>query len=151
MKFIVSLFVTAMVVISFSATAELRVGDAVYADVIIYGSTSAGVAAAIQVQRMGKTVILVGPDTHLGGLTAGGLGWTDSGKKEAVGGIAREYYQRLKAHYDRPEAWVHQKAEDYSRYRRNQDAMWVFEPRVAGQAFEELIREHEVRVRRDEW
>ena len=59
----------------------------------------------------------------LGGLTAGGLGWTDSGRKEAVGGIAREFYQHVKKHYDRPEAWVHQRPEEYSRYRVADDAM----------------------------
>ena len=81
-------------------------------DVVIYGGTSAAVAAAVQVKRMGKTVIIVCPEKHLGGLTAGGLGWTDSGRKEAIGGIAREFYQRLKKHYDKPEAWIYQKPEE---------------------------------------
>ena len=56
------------------------------ADVIIYGGTSAAVIAAVQAKKMGKSVIIVSPDKHLGGLSSGGLGWTDSGKKEAVGG-----------------------------------------------------------------
>ena len=120
-------------------------------DIVIYGNTSAGVAAAIQGKRMGKKVVLVGPDMHLGGLTAGGLGWTDSGKKEAVGGFAREYYQRIKAHYDRPEAWVHQAPEEYSRYQPEGDAMWVFEPHVAEATFEALVVEHEIPVFRDQW
>ena len=70
-------------------------------DVVVYGGTSAAVAAAVQAKRMGKTAIIVGPDKHLGGLTAGGLGWTDSGRKEAVGGISREFYRRVKKHYDK--------------------------------------------------
>jgi hypothetical protein len=120
-------------------------------DVVVYGGTSAGVAAAVQAKRMGKTAIIVCPDKHLGGLTAGGLGWTDSGDKSVIGGFAREFYQRLKKHYDKPEAWVYQKPEEYSHYRPDDDAMWVFEPHVAEQAFEELIAEAGVPVRRDRW
>ena len=52
-------------------------------DVVIYGDTSAAIASAVQVKRMGKTVVVVSPGKHLGGLSSSGLGWTDSGKKEA--------------------------------------------------------------------
>ena len=120
-------------------------------DVVVYGGTSAGVAAAVQAKRMGKTAIIVCPDKHLGGLTAGGLGWTDSGRKEAVGGISREFYQRIKKHYDKAEAWIYQKPEEYSRYRPNDDAMWVFEPQVAEQTFEDLVAEYKIPVHRDQW
>src|SRR6516165_10812500 len=74
-------------------------------DVVVYGGTSAGIAAAVQASRLGKSVVVVSPDRHLGGLTSGGLGWTDSGDKAAVGGLAREFYRRVKAVYDRPDAW----------------------------------------------
>jgi hypothetical protein len=120
-------------------------------DVVVYGGTSASVAAAIQAKRMGKTAIIVCPDKHLGGLTAGGLGWTDSGRKEAIGGISREFYQRIKKHYDKAEAWIYQKPQEYSRYRPQEDAMWVFEPHVAEKTFEELVAEHEIPVHRDQW
>ena len=53
-------------------------------DVVVYGGTSAGVAAAVQASRMRKTVVIVSPDTHLGGLTTGGLGWTDSGRRRLI-------------------------------------------------------------------
>ena len=120
-------------------------------DVVIYGATSAGISAAVQVKRMGKTVIIVGPDKHLGGLTAGGLGWTDSGRKEAIGGISREFYQRIKKHYDKAEAWIYQRPEEYSRYRPQDDAIWVFEPHVAEQVFEELVAEYKIPVHRNQW
>ncbi|MFC1633864.1 FAD-dependent oxidoreductase [Planctomycetota bacterium] len=120
-------------------------------DVVIYGGTSAAVAAAVQAKRMGKTVIIVCPEKHLGGLTAGGLGWTDSGRKEAVGGVSREFYQRVKKHYDKSQAWIFQKPEEYSRYRPDDDAMWVFEPRVAEQTFEQLVAEYQIPVHRDQW
>jgi hypothetical protein len=120
-------------------------------DLVIYGPTSAGIAAAVQAKRMGKTVIVVGPDKHLGGLTSGGLGWTDSGNKAVVGGIAREYYQRIRAYYDKPETWRWQKSSDYGRYREGEDAQWTFEPHIAEKVFEDLVRDYEIPVVRDEW
>ncbi|MDB4681966.1 FAD-dependent oxidoreductase, partial [Akkermansiaceae bacterium] len=79
--------------------------SAIERDVIVYGGTSAGVAAAIQTSRMGKSVILIEPTKYVGGLTSGGLGMTDSGKREVIGGISREFYQRLQQHYHQPESW----------------------------------------------
>ena len=83
------------------------------ADVIIYGGTSSAVIAAIQVAKMGKSVIVVSPDKHLGGLTASGLGFTDTGNKAVIGGLAREFYHRLFLHYQTEEAWKWEKKSDY--------------------------------------
>jgi len=120
-------------------------------DIVIYGGTSAAISAAVQAKRMGKSVVVVSPDKHLGGLSSGGLGWTDSGNKAAIGGISREFYQRVKKHYDQPSAWRQQQAENYSRYRAADDAMWVFEPHVAEQVFEDLVSEFDIQVDRDQW
>jgi len=117
-------------------------------DVVVYGGTSSGVAAAVQARRMGKTAIVIEPGQHLGGLTSGGLGWTDSGNKAVIGGIAREFYQRIKQHYDQPAAWVYGRSADYDRYRPQDDAMWAFEPHVAEQLFDTLVEENGVAVRR---
>ena len=111
---------TLLTLLGLSCTAS-KEGSSAY-DVVVYGGTSAGIAAAVQAHRMGKTVIVISPDQHLGGLTAGGLGWTDSGRKEAVGGFAREFYRRIKAHYDNPDVWTFQKPEDYSRFRPDDEA-----------------------------
>ena len=73
------------------------------ADVVVYGLTSAGIIAAVQAKRMGKTVILVGPDKHLGGLTSGGLRATDIGNKGAIGGLSRAFYRRIGEHYGETE------------------------------------------------
>jgi hypothetical protein len=128
------------------------------ADVVIYGGTSADVAAAVQVARMGKSVIIVCPDKHLGGLSSGGLGFTDTGNKEVIGGLAREFYHRVYSHYQKPEAWKWQKKEEYGNKGQGTPAidgenrtMWIFEPHVAEQVFEELINEHNITVLRDEW
>lgn len=120
-------------------------------DLVVYGNTSAGIATAVQAKRLGLSVALVGPERHLGGLTSGGLGWTDSGRKEVVGGLSREFYQRVKAEYDRPETWRWQDATEYSRYRAADDAQWTFEPSVAEKVYEDMVHEAGVRVWRDEW
>lgn len=115
-------------------------------DIVIYGGTSAAVSAAIQATRMGRSVIIVSPDQHLGGLTTSGLGWTDSGKKEAIGGIARAFYRRIKKLYDRPEAWKQQQAAEFRLYRADDDAMWTFEPHVAERVVEAMLAEATVPV-----
>src|SRR5262249_20742210 len=104
-------------------------------DLVIYGGTAAAVAAAAQAKRMGKTVVIVSPDKHLGGLSSGGLGFTDTGDKAVIGGLAREFYHRVWLHYDRPEAWRWQKrGEDGGQGQgtpardSGQRTIWVFEP-----------------------
>lgn len=128
------------------------------ADVIIYGGTSAAVSAAVQVSRMGKSVIMVSPDIHLGGLSAGGLGWTDSGDKNAIGGISREFYHRVWKHYQDDNAWNWQDRSDYGSVGQGKPAddegkptQWTFEPKVAEKIFEEFVAENKVKLFRDEW
>ena len=117
-------------------------------DVVVYGGTSAGVIAAVQTASMGKSVLLVKPDRHLGGLSAGGLGATDIGNKAAIGGLARDFYRRVHRHYAADEAWTVQRREDYRSRRMgdSEDTMWTFEPHVAEGIFEELLREAGVEV-----
>jgi len=118
-------------------------------DVVVYGGTSAGVTAAIQTARMGKTAILIEPGRHVGGLTSGGLGATDIGNKQAIGGMAREFYARVRKHYDRPEAWKHQTLAEYRKVRStlvDDETMWGFEPRVAEQILLEMLAEAKVPV-----
>ena len=121
------------------------------ADIIIYGGTSAGVAAAVEASRLGLSVIVVGPDIHLGGLSSSGLGWTDSGNKEVIGGLAREVYQRIKTIYDQADSWRFENAEECRFYKPDQDAVWVFEPHIAEEIFEQLVNEHNIPVYRDRW
>ena len=127
-------------------------------DVVVYGCTSAGVMAAVQAQRMGKSVVLLGPDQHLGGLSSGGLGWTDSGDKAVIGGLAREFYGRVFDHYADDRAWRWQQREDYGNRGQGSPAvdgasrtMWIFEPHVAESVFEQLVAEHGLAVHRDAW
>ena len=128
------------------------------ADVIIYGGTSAAVTAAVQVKNMGRSVIIVSPDKHLGGLSSGGLGYTDTGDKSVIGGLARTFYQRLYDHYQKPESWNWEKRDQFGNKGQGTPAldganrtMWIFEPHAAKQVFEDLVRENNLTVYRDEW
>jgi hypothetical protein len=104
------------------------VAAVVETDVCVYGGTSGGIASAIQVARMGKTVSLAVFDSHLGGLTSGGLGATDVGRVPSIGGIAREFYQRAGRHYGLKETFV-------------------FEPHVASDIYAAWLKETGVEPR----
>lgn len=128
------------------------------ADVIIYGGTSAAIIAAVQVRKMGKSVIVVSPDKHLGGLSSGGLGFTDTGNKEVIGGLSREFYGRLYQHYQQDASWNWQKRAEYGNKGQGTPAvdgasrtMWIFEPHAAEQVFEDLVKEHKLTLYRDEY
>ncbi|WP_372726416.1 FAD-dependent oxidoreductase, partial [Novipirellula sp.] len=127
-------------------------------DIVVYGGTSAGVIAAVQAKKMGKSVVIVGPDNHLGGLTSGGLGWTDTGNKSVIGGLSRDFYHRIYKAYERPESWVQQTRQQYGNKGQGTRAidgdnrtMWIFEPHVAEQVYEDYVREFEIPVDRDEY
>ena len=64
-------------------------------DIVVYGASPAGIAAAIEVRRAGMTVVLLEPTGKIGGMTTGGLGQTDIGDPQALGGLAREFYRRI--------------------------------------------------------
>lgn len=128
------------------------------ADIIIYGGTSAAITAAVQAKRMGKSVIVVSPDKHLGGLSSGGLGFTDTGNKEVIGGLSREFYGRIYNHYQKSDNWQWQKQAEYGNRGQGTPAMdganrtmWIFEPHAAEAVFEDFIRENKITVYRDEW
>jgi len=115
-------------------------------DLVVYGGTAAGVMAAVQGSRLGKSVVLIEPSQRLGGLTSGGLGQTDIGNKRAIGGLARDYYRAVRRHYDDPEAWRWQSLEEYrdggqTRSDPSEDTMWTFEPSVARKILDNFVRE----------
>jgi len=127
-------------------------------DLVVYGGTCAAVIAAVQAKKMNKTVIIVSPDKHLGGLSSGGLGWTDTGNKAVIGGLSRDFYHRVYQHYAEPAAWVQQKKDEYGNQGQGTPAldgenrtMWIFEPHVAEQIFEDYVKEFNIPVVRDEW
>lgn len=145
----------------FSLSAQFACTDSekkvVAADVIIYGGTSAAIVAAVEAADKGKTVVLVSPDKHLGGLTSGGLGFTDTGDKSVIGGLSRRFYQQVFDHYAQDSAWHWQSRESYGNKGQGTPAMdgeertmWIFEPHVAEQIFEKWVADQSIEVYREE-
>ncbi|MDR6803686.1 hypothetical protein J2Y45_000956 [Dyadobacter sp. BE34] len=99
----------------------------VQADVCIYGATAAGVIAAYTVKKMGKSVVLIEPGGHLGGMTSGGLGYTDIGNKYAITGLSRDFYRRIGKHYGKFE-------------------QWTFEPSIAKKTLQQYLDEAGIKV-----
>jgi len=100
----------------------------VESEICVYGGNAGGVMAAVQAARQGRTVVLIEPGRHLGGLTTGGLGWTDTGSAGAIGGLAAAFYRRIGAHYGQA------------------GARYTFEPHVAEGILNDFIREHRIPV-----
>ena len=120
-------------------------------DVVIYGGTSAGISAAIQTARLGKSVIIIEPTNRLGGLTTGGLGQTDIGNKQVIGGISREFYQNIRRYYEDSASWVWQMRSEYkdggqTRSDTNDDAMWTFEPSAALRVYHDMIKDLDIQI-----
>ena len=75
------------------------------ADICVYGGTASGVIASVAAAERGRTVILLNPARRCGGMTTGGLGFTDVGNTAVIGGRAREFYRRVGRHYGLDECW----------------------------------------------
>ncbi|RYZ16799.1 MAG: FAD-dependent oxidoreductase, partial [Sphingobacteriales bacterium] len=96
-------------------------------EICIYGGNASGVIAAYTAAKMKKKVILIEQGSHLGGLTTGGLGYTDIGNKYAINGLSLDVYRRIGKHYGKFE-------------------QWIFEPSVAEDVMKQYIREAGVKV-----
>jgi hypothetical protein len=97
------------------------------ADICVYGGTSAGVIAAYTAKQLNHSVILIEPAKHVGGLSSGGLGYTDIGNKYVITGLAHNFYRRIGKHYNKFE-------------------QWIFEPHVAEEIFQQYLKEAQVNV-----
>lgn len=106
-------------------------------EVCVYGATVGGVAAAIAATTRGRTVIIIEPGRHVGAMTSGGLGWTDHGHKDTVGGLAGEFYRRIAAHYQ---------AQGVSLDDQRQGPGWSHEPHVAENILRDWLAESGIRV-----
>ena len=146
-KTIARAFVTGLAIFLGGCTGETVITQATY-DVVVYGGTSGGVAAAVSAARLGKSVILIEPGRHLGGLTSGGLGRTDIGNKQAIGGISREFYHRAYLYYRNEDAWKFEQRQDYEPGQEwdAEETWWMFEPHVAEAIFQDMVTEARVPV-----
>jgi hypothetical protein len=134
----------------------LHAAEIIESDLCVYGGTAGGVAAAVQATRMGKSAVIAEFGQHLGGMTSGGLGATDIGNKDAIGGIAREFYHAIASHYARDDAWRFESRSDYFKNRSSRPAnsdlnspeatLWTFEPHVAEDVFFAMVNTAKVPV-----
>lgn len=122
---------SSVVAVSFLGTASAASPPANQADVVVYGGTPAGIIAAVAASRQRRTVTLIEPSRHVGGMTSGGLSSTDVGKRQVIGGLALEFFQRAAAAYGKELSVAD-----------NFDS----EPHVAEATFTEMLREAGVAV-----
>ncbi|HPG41697.1 MAG TPA: FAD-dependent oxidoreductase [bacterium] len=125
--------------------------DTLTCDVVVYGGTSSGIIAAIQAKHMGKSVVIIAQGSRIGGLTTGGLGQTDIGNKAAIGGLARDFYRRIRVYYDDDANWKWQRRQEYrdsgqTRTAQDESCMWTFEPSAALQVFQDMITENDIHI-----
>ncbi len=130
-----------MIFLAVLCTASSTIQAQESAEVVVYGGTSAGVMTAVAVARQGKSVVVLEPGKHLGGLASGGLGATDVGNSAAIGGYSREFFDRVRDHYVQKYGKDSQQVKDCNNGFR-------FEPHVAEGVFEDLVREHKILVHR---
>lgn len=103
-------------------------------DVCIYGGTSGGVIAAVALAKLGRSVLVIEPTRHVGGMTSGGLGWVDYGRASTIGGLTKQYFDDVRAYYAAAKI---------------SNNGWSVEPHVAEELFEKLIARHKVEVIRE--
>src|ERR1700728_2902941 len=94
-------------------------------ELAVYGATAGGIATAISASRQGLRVVLIEPSHHIGGMVSGGLSHTDIGNPDVIGGISREFFERVGQHYGEP-------------------LEWNFEPHVADRVFHEMLTQAKV-------
>jgi hypothetical protein len=118
-------------------------------DVVVYGATPAGIVAAIQLKEFGRSVLLLEPSEHVGGMTTGGLGATDIGNKQAIGGKAREFYERIFKYYQQESAWTVQQRAAYkgAHQKPGETAQWTFEPQAASKVYADWLKQADITVR----
>ncbi|MDR2675804.1 MAG: FAD-dependent oxidoreductase [Opitutaceae bacterium] len=137
-----------------SSVLSIRLGAASapqHADVIIYGATPSGIAAAVEASRMGRSVIILEPGRFIGGMMAGGLGATDKGVVWTVGGLAREFFEEIWQYYLDPAAWKHEDRAAYlprhgQTHTKDMKCQWYFEPHAARLVFERWLEKSRATV-----
>ena len=124
-------------------------------DICVYGESASGGMAAIQAARLGKSVILISKNQHVGGLATSGLTATDMNRNDMVGGIAREFYQRIYTYYQDSAVWKNQNRNEFfikslrRTYRGKNDdrqIQWVYESKVAEKIMLDMLEEAGVNI-----
>lgn len=104
-------------------------------DVIVYGATPGGIAAALAAAKGGHSVLLAEPSIRLGGMTTNGLSHPDFRTFEAITGTYRELTQRTLAYYKKTYGGNAPQVKDSFRGTHA-------EPKVNLQLYREMLAEH---------
>lgn len=108
-------------------------------DVVVFGGTPAGIMAAVAAGRHGQKAVVIEPSYLLGGMMAGGLTKTDVGKTETIGGLSKEFFDRVVEYYTK-------KYGADSEEVKSTDGGYLFEPNVSGEIFREMLKDAKVTV-----
>ncbi|OAM88797.1 FAD-dependent oxidoreductase [Termitidicoccus mucosus] len=112
-------------------------------DIVVFGATSAGVTAAVAAGRAGEKVLLLESGYLVGGMMTGGLTKTDIGKRETIGGLSEEFFNRVREHNKKAYGETSEQA-------KAAGAALIFEPKVAGAVFMQMLTGAGVTVRTHE-
>jgi hypothetical protein len=140
-------FIPAFLLLLVTLSAMAQVKSNRRYDIVIYGATPAGVAAAIQAARLGKSVAIVEPSASVGGIMVNGLGGTDIDNHQefqnspAISGIALEFYRKVAKHYRRLDEF-----DNKLRNHIKDPTVWRFEPHVADSIIRNWLHEYHVPV-----
>lgn len=137
-----------IVLLFISFSANLFANSPQY-DICVYGESASGVIAAIQGARSGKKVVLVSKNNHVGGLVTSGLTATDMNRNDLIGGITKEFYNKIYNYYLQPEVWRNQDRESFMTstlkrtYKGKNDErqiQWVYESSVAEKIMLDMLK-----------
>jgi hypothetical protein len=111
-------------------------------EIVVYGATPSGIAAAVAAAREGKKVIVIEPLNIVGGMMSGGLSFSDSNQmaREALGGLFEEMHLRIEAIYKKRGVKL---PYDVS---VKDNRKWMYEPHVAEQVFHDMLKEAGVTI-----
>lgn len=146
--------ITILLLLFFSFTTSISASSTLY-DICVYGESASGVVAAIQGARMGKKVVLLSKNNHVGGLATSGLTATDMNRNDLIGGITKEFYNNIYTYYLKPESWRNQDRESFMTstlkrtYRGKNDErqiQWVYESSVAERIMLDMLKAAGVEV-----
>lgn len=117
------------------------------ADVVVYGGTPAGLAAATAIARGHRSVVVIEPTMSIGGMITGGIACTDTGTPQFVGGIAREFFDEVASVERRSEYREPASIRFHgSNLAWTQPRVWDLEPKIARQVFEAWMRKEKIEV-----
>ena len=124
--------------------ALVALSRAAEADVVIYGATPGGIAAAIAAAKGGHTVLLAEPTIRIGGMATNGLQHPDFRAFEALSGTFWEHNRRTLAYYAKTYGENSQQVKDTFRGTHA-------EPKVALLLFQQMLAEFPKITVKTEW